>query len=178
MEPVSDDLKSKAEAVGIRVLSFDNIIAEGLSKPLPLNPPNPKDIATFCYTSGTTGDPKGALLSHENIISDCACFPSRMSLTKDDVHLSYLPLPHIFERVVQVLVLGAGARIGFYQGDTLKILEDLTALRPTMFPSVPRLLNRIHDKLRAQIQEAGGLKATLFNKGYEAKLAGLRQGTF
>lgn len=178
MEPVSEDLKSKAKALGIDVLSFAEVEAAGASNPKPLRPPSPKDIATFCYTSGTTGDPKGALLTHENIISDIACFPSRFTLTKDDVHLSYLPLPHVFERCVQVMVLNAGAKIGFYQGDTLKILEDLQALRPTMFPSVPRLLNRIHDRLRAQVAEAGGLKAKLFAQAYIAKQAGLKTGTF
>jgi len=79
---------------------------------------------------------------------------------------------------VQVLLLNVGAKIGFYQGDTLKILEDLQALRPTVFPSVPRLLNRIHDRLRAQIKEAGGIKEKLFNAGYSSKLKGLNAGTF
>merc|ERR1719277_625875 len=112
------------------------------------------------------------------MISDAACFPSRFALSKADVHLSYLPLPHVFERAMQMLVLHNGARIGFYQGETLKILEDLQALRPTIFPSVPRLLNRIHDRLRAQVEEAGGLKAKLFHMGYHAKEQGLRDGSF
>eukprot|EP00449_Zooxanthella_nutricula_P019160 CAMPEP_0198540486 /NCGR_PEP_ID=MMETSP1462-20131121/53224_1 /TAXON_ID=1333877 /ORGANISM="Brandtodinium nutriculum, Strain RCC3387" /LENGTH=682 /DNA_ID=CAMNT_0044270595 /DNA_START=54 /DNA_END=2102 /DNA_ORIENTATION=- len=178
MEPVGDDLKSKGQAAGVRIVSFAEVEAEGAKKMLPLRPPQPKDIATFCYTSGTTGDPKGALLTHENMVSDCACFPSRFTLSKEDVHLSYLPLPHVFERCVQMLVLNAGAKIGFYQGETLKILEDLNALRPTIFPSVPRLLNRIHDRLRAQVAEAGGLKAGLFARAYAAKQAGLRAGTY
>mmetsp|Transcript_91175 Transcript_91175/g.263040 ORF Transcript_91175/g.263040 Transcript_91175/m.263040 type:complete len:682 (-) Transcript_91175:249-2294(-) len=177
MEPVSDDLKSKAQALGIQVVSFADVEAAGRTNPKPARPPQPHDIATFCYTSGTTGDPKGALLTHESLITDAACFPTRFTLTHDDVHLSYLPLPHVFERCVQILALNAGAKIGFYQGDTLKILDDLQALRPTMFPSVPRLLNRIHDRLRAQVAEAGGLKLKLFTKAYEAKQAGLKNGT-
>lgn len=177
MEPPSEEQTSKANSVGIRILSFSEVIQEGLSKPLPLHPPQPLDIATFCYTSGTTGDPKGALLTHRNLISDVASLQSLLQLTKDDVHLSYLPLPHVFERGVQVSLLNAGARIGFYQGDTLKILEDLTALRPTVFPSVPRLLNRIHDRLRAQVKETGGFKEKLFNTGYHSKVQGLRAGS-
>jgi len=177
MEDVTEDLKSKAGAVGIRVLSFAEVEKAGASNKIPPRPPTPADIATFCYTSGTTGDPKGALLTHENIISSVACFPDRFVLRHDDVHLSYLPLPHVFERCVQVAALTQGIKIGFYQGDTLKILEDLTALRPTFFPSVPRLLNRIHDRLKAQIAEAGGLKKKLFDKAYAAKLEGLKRGT-
>jgi len=178
MEAPSDDLRQRAKAAGLAIFGFAEVVQEGLNKPLPLHPPQPQDIATFCYTSGTTGDPKGALLTHLNLISDTACFPARFKLTKDDVHLSYLPLPHVFERGVQISVLNAGARIGFYQGDTVKILEDLQALRPTLFPSVPRLLNRIHDRLRAQVKEAGGLKEKLFNMGYTAKQDGLRSGTY
>jgi long-chain acyl-CoA synthetase len=67
------------------------------------------------------------------------------------VHLSYLPLPHVFEQLNQMVVTAYGGRIGYYQGDTLKILDDLTALRPTFFPSVPRLLSRIYDKVRLLI---------------------------
>lgn len=178
MEPVTDELRKQGAAVGLKILAYADVVKEGAAKPLPLHPPSPHDIATFCYTSGTTGDPKGALLTHLNLISDIACFPCRFTLTKADVHLSYLPLPHVFERGVQVSCLNAGARIGFYQGDTLKILEDLQALRPTMFPSVPRLLNRIHDRLRAQVKEAGGMKEKLFNAGYNAKLQGLKNNTF
>jgi long-chain acyl-CoA synthetase len=176
MEPVSDVVRSKAQSVGVKVYSFDEVEAEGRAKPLPPSPPTPKDIATFCYTSGTTGDPKGALLSHENMVSDVAAIYTKMGMSKDDVHLSYLPLPHVFERAVQMSVVRAGGRMGFYQGETLKILEDLTALRPTLFPSVPRLLNRIHDKLLAGVVEAGGLKKTLFDKAFAAKKEGLKRG--
>lgn len=178
MEPVGAELREKAQSAGLRVLSFDEVEAAGRQNPQPLRPPNPLDIATFCYTSGTTGDPKGAMLTHETLISSVAAIIERFHLTQDDVHLSYLPLPHIFERAVQVSLLNKGCSIGFYQGDTLKILEDLQALRPTLFPSVPRLLNRIHDRLRAQVEEAGGLKKSLFDRAYTAKLAGLRAGTF
>jgi len=178
MEPVSDELRGKAKAAGIDVYSFAEVEEAGAKNPKPLRPPQPQDIATFCYTSGTTGDPKGALLTHENLISDVASFQTRFTIDKNDVHLSYLPLPHVFERCTQVSLLNAGARIGFYQGDTLKILEDLQALRPTIFPSVPRLLNRIHDRLRAQVAEAGGLKAKLFAQAYAAKQQGLKSGTF
>jgi len=90
--------------------------------------------------------------------------------------LSYLPLPHVFERIVQMQLVLHGGRIGFFQGDPLKIVEDLCALRPTVFASVPRLLNRIHGKLLAGVQEAGGIKQTLFEKALNSKLGGLANG--
>jgi long-chain acyl-CoA synthetase len=67
-----------------------------------------------------------------------------------------------------------GASVGFYQGDTLKITEDIKALRPTLFPSVPRLYNKIYDKVMGGVKEAGGLKATIFNHAFRSKQFWLR----
>lgn len=90
------------------------------------------------------------------------------------MHLSYLPLPHVFEQINQMVIDAYGGRVGYYQGDPLKILEDLQACRPTFFPSVPRLLSRVYDKIIGGVAEAGGFKAWLFNKALDAKVAGLR----
>ena len=98
-------------------------------------------VATFCYTSGTTGDPKGAMLTHDNIVTDMlAAISTGVNTRQNDVHISYLPLAHMFERIVQEALFHNGARIGFYQGDTTKLLNDIGALHPTIFPSVPRLV--------------------------------------
>lgn len=71
-------------------------------------PPNPEDLSTLCYTSGTTGTPKGVMLTHANIIADCTCFSvlKRISLNKDDSMMSFLPLAHMFERLIEVSALG------------------------------------------------------------------------
>jgi len=179
MEAVSDDQRSKAQALGLQLLSMEEVEQNGAQKPQRHNPPHSQDVLTFCYTSGTTGDPKGVLLTHENLVSVSASLRGRpnMVCSETDVHLSYLPLPHIFERLIQFICIRGGAAIGFYQGETLKIIEDLQALRPTIFPSVPRLLNRIHDRLRAGVEEAGGLKKALFDRAYAAKKAGLGKGS-
>ncbi|CAK9075045.1 Long chain acyl-CoA synthetase 6 [Durusdinium trenchii] len=176
---VSEDLRSQVTAAGLRVFSVEEVEKEGAAKPRPHLAPLPEDILTFCYTSGTTGDPKGVLVTHENLASAFGASRGRQpftTLTGDDVLLSYLPLPHIFERMVQFGTLFGGGRIGFYQGDTLKIVDDLQALRPTIFPSVPRLLTRVHDRLLAGVQEAGGLKKVLFDRAYAAKKAALADG--
>lgn len=179
MEPVTAEVRAKGEAVGVKIIGMDEVEAAGAAKPRLHNPPNPEDIFTFCYTSGTTGDPKGVLLAHVDCVATYSAASSRPAFTmsQEDVHLSYLPLPHVFERLVQFSVVRGGCSIGFYQGETLKILEDLQALRPTIFPSVPRLLNRIHDKLLAGVVEAGGLKKALFDRAYASKKAGLASGS-
>jgi len=92
------------------------------------------------------------------------------------VHLSYLPLAHVFERMVMTYCLGVGACVGFYQGSPLKLLEDLDALKPTIFPSVPRLLNRIYDKINAAVEAKGGISKMLFTMAVDSKRAGLRNG--
>uniref|UniRef100_A0A3B5M341 long-chain-fatty-acid--CoA ligase n=1 Tax=Xiphophorus couchianus TaxID=32473 RepID=A0A3B5M341_9TELE len=97
--------------------------------------------------------PKGAMLTHGNIVSNYSSFIKltqvrlRCPLNSSDVHISYLPLAHMFERIVQGVMLVHGARIGFFQGDVRRLSDDLIALRPTVFPVVPRLLNRMYDKV-------------------------------
>eukprot|EP00948_MAST-09A_sp_MAST-9A-sp1_P001934 g1934.t1 len=170
--------KSKGAAAGITVYSLDEVESSGMKSPQPVTPPSRKDFAFFCYTSGTTGNPKGALLTHENMIVGVAgldTFVLEYGLIDENAaHLSYLPLPHVFEQLNQAAMTYYGGRIGYYQGDTLKILDDLAALRPTFFPSVPRLLNRIYDKILMGVKEAGGVKQTLFEYALQQKLDGLR----
>lgn len=179
MDPIDDDLVKKSAEVGIELLYFETAEEEGAKNPATLKPPTPDDIATICYTSGTTGMPKGVLLTHRNILSNCMAYQYQASLghgaiiCKDDIHISYLPLAHVFERTLQGMFAGTGARMGFYQGDTLKLLDDVGELRPTVFASVPRLFNRIFDKVWANVRGAGGLKKTLFEFAYQSKKSNL-----
>mmetsp|Transcript_19756 Transcript_19756/g.25605 ORF Transcript_19756/g.25605 Transcript_19756/m.25605 type:complete len:658 (+) Transcript_19756:161-2134(+) len=171
-------IKGSCSSVNLQVYSIDEVEKLGRENKAPLLLPKGSDVAFFCYTSGTTGNPKGALIQHQGLLS---CLQSikrtGTDIEADDVHLSYLPLPHVFERGVMHSVFYGGGRVGFYQGDTLKILEDIQALRPTIFPSVPRLLNRVYDKIIAGVDEAGGVKKWLFEKALASKLAGLRSGS-
>uniref|UniRef100_A0A8B9I9E0 Arachidonate--CoA ligase n=1 Tax=Anser brachyrhynchus TaxID=132585 RepID=A0A8B9I9E0_9AVES len=82
----------------------------------------------------------------------CAFFQSQWSPTCEDVHISYLPLAHMFERMVQSVVYCHGGRIGFFQGDIRLLSDDMKALRPTIFPVVPRLLNRMYDKVNTSLK--------------------------
>ncbi|RHY18386.1 hypothetical protein DYB36_011119, partial [Aphanomyces astaci] len=180
----TDDVDvSAATAAGLTV--WTNVQLEGIGARFPIAPTYAKitDPCFLMYTSGTTGDPKGVLLSSQNIMSSTQGVLERIAhgavletMNENAVHLSYLPLAHIFEHVVVAVMITYSARIGFYQGNTLKLAEDLCALRPTLFPTVPRLLNKIYDKVVISAKSAGGVKAWLFNWALQTKLRNLKQG--
>jgi long-chain acyl-CoA synthetase len=142
---VDEHLPSLPSASGVKLISYSKLISQGRSSLQPFCPPKPEDVATICYTSGTTGTPKGVVLTHGNLIASAAGFCRAIKFNSSDVYLSYLPLAHIYERTNQFVSLYYGGAIGFYQGDNLKLMDDLAALRPTIFCSVPRLYNRIYD---------------------------------
>jgi len=148
------ELMGKAAEKGLKVYTFGAIEAEGQGKDIPHEIPSAEDPFTFCYTSGTTGDPKGALLSHANLISEVTtAVMSGSGASPGDRYLSYLPIAHVLERTSQAVLFNGGGCVGYYQGDTLKIVEDINELKPTMFVSVPRLLNRMYDKVMGNAQK-------------------------
>ena len=174
-EDATEQERKAATDAGLTLRTFAELLDNGRANPREPEPPSPDAVATFCYTSGTTGDPKGAMLTHCNIVSDTAsAVRAGVRISPSDRHLSYLPLAHMFERVVQAAVWQNGGAVGFYQGSPLKLPEDLKELRPTLFPSVPRLFNKFYDKIMAAT--SAGLKGTLFKKGFEAKKYWLERG--
>uniref|UniRef100_A0AAX7TIE6 Long-chain-fatty-acid--CoA ligase n=1 Tax=Astatotilapia calliptera TaxID=8154 RepID=A0AAX7TIE6_ASTCA len=135
MESPNTSLIERGQQAGIHILSL--MLSVMLSDPfLPpsLQPPQPKDMAVICFTSGTTGKPKGAMLTHGNIVSNCSAVIkiTGVRLLPNDIHLSYLPLAHMFERVVQGVMLIHGARIGYFQGDIRRLSDDMKVLKPTV----------------------------------------------
>ncbi|KAG9473334.1 hypothetical protein GDO78_018281 [Eleutherodactylus coqui] len=153
MEEFGDDLKERAVKCGVELLlmkDLEYLGKENFKKPVP---PSPEDLSVICFTSGTTGDPKGAMLTHKNIVADASSFlkatESTIAPVASDIEISYLPMAHLFERVVQTVVFCSGAKVGFSQGDIRLLTDDMQALRPTVFPTVPRLLNRIYDKIQS-----------------------------
>ncbi|KAI9325243.1 hypothetical protein DFJ73DRAFT_767763 [Zopfochytrium polystomum] len=170
------------KAAGLDVLTFLDLEQLGRQNPCDPVPPTTETLGTICYTSGTTGQPKGVMLSHGNMIAFCAAMNEAARLgrfagiNKDDVYMSYLPLAHVFERACQIVVVNHGGAIGFYQGDTLKLLDDVAELKPTLFPSVPRVYNRIFDKVWALTKSKSAMEQYLFNTAYQAKKFHLQSG--
>ncbi|MCE3050528.1 Long chain acyl-CoA synthetase 4 [Datura stramonium] len=146
---------------------------------LPLKKKN--DICTIMYTSGTTGEPKGVMISNNSIVTLIAGVKRFLesvneALTMNDVYLSYLPLAHIFDRAIEECFINHGASIGFWRGDVKLLTEDIGELKPTVFCAVPRVLDRIYSGLQQKISSGGRLKSTLFNIAYARKLQYLKNG--
>ena len=119
-------------------------------------------LATIVYTSGTTGKPKGVMLSHKNILTNAHGCLTKMTVRADDSFLSFLPLSHTFERTVgYYLAIMCGATTSFARGIP-QLSEDLQSQRPTMLISVPRIYERIWGAIRAKLDEGPPLRKKLF----------------
>jgi long-chain acyl-CoA synthetase len=113
---------------------------------------NPDDIFSIIYTSGNTGTPKGVMLSHKNIVSQLHDINKLINLPKSEVALSLLPLAHIFERTVMSYYLSRGISI-YFVDDVLNVANLMKVVKPTIMTVVPRLLEKIFNKIKAQILE-------------------------
>lgn len=164
-ESIPADVIKSASDKGIRLLTFaelEKLGASAVDRPAH-QPPKPDDLATICYTSGTTGTPKGVMLTHGNIIADGTTLEyfKGLNVGPHDVMMSFLPLAHMFERVVQSVVYTEGGRVGFYRGDIRQLPDDIKTLQPTVCPVVPRVLNRIYDKVMNEVSSSKLKKALL-----------------
>ena len=119
------------------------------------------DLATLIYTSGTTGVPKGVMLTHKNLVSNVQGSEPRFPCSSDSRALSFLPLCHVYERMVTYLYIYKGVSI-YYAESMETIGENMKEVRPEVFTAVPRLLEKIYDKIVAKGKELKGVKKALF----------------
>ncbi|KAK4130928.1 acetyl-CoA synthetase-like protein [Trichocladium antarcticum] len=166
-------LSATAAQYGIQVFSMADVEALGARSGRAQRPPTADDILTINYTSGTTGDPKGVLITHANGVAGITAARTNDSLTVGDVHISYLPLAHIYGRMADQTALAEGAAIGYFHGDIATLVEDIKILRPSGLMSVPRLYNRISSGIQAATIEADGFKGALSRRVIEAKKASM-----
>ncbi|MGB7210968.1 MAG: long-chain fatty acid--CoA ligase [Pyrinomonadaceae bacterium] len=122
----------------------------------------PTDIATLIYTSGTTGEPKGVMLTHNNIISNVIDSGEKYDFSADDVPLSVLPLSHVFERSAMYLYILNGMAV-HYAESVEKVPDNLREVKPTIFVGVPRIFEKVYAKAKLKAAQTGGLKEKIFD---------------
>jgi len=145
---------------------------------------DPDDAATIVYTSGTTGPPKGCVLSHANLLYTAGAYIDRLGLrSAPPVIFQYLPLAHVLARMVSFVALDTGGTLAFWGGDTKNLAKDIAEAAPTHVPTVPRLLEKIHTRVIGGAAAAGGAKAAIFTRALasgervaKAKRSGAKAG--
>ena len=120
-----------------------------------------EDLATIIYTSGTTGNPKGVMLSHKNILSNVEACTYSIPADKDSKVLTFLPVCHIYERMLHYLYMYLGCSIHFAESmDTIG--DNIREVKPEVFTAVPRLIEKVYDRILAKGEELTGIKRKLF----------------
>jgi long-chain acyl-CoA synthetase len=130
---------------------------------LTLHQSDPRSLATIVYTSGTTGRPKGVMLSHSNILENCHISLTMLSIYQDDIFLSFLPISHMLERMGgYYLAIMAGSSVAFSRSIP-QLADDLTYIRPTIMIAVPRIFERIYGRIHGQLEKGSATKRAIFN---------------
>jgi long-chain acyl-CoA synthetase len=127
----------------------------------------PSDVATIVYTSGTTGPPKGCMLTHENLLATMAMYRGQLELDSDTVIYMFLPLAHVLARVAQSVVLNVGGTLVYWRGDAKRVLDEVAEVAPTHFVAVPRIYEKMHSGILGAVAARGPVAGAMFSWALE-----------
>lgn len=176
-------LEASRDLPGLRLLALDPGLGLEHLNDLPVpattpaHRPAPDDLASLIYTSGTTGEPKGVMLSHRNFMVQVTSMLPLYPITSRDEVMSFLPLPHVFQRILDYIFLAAGCRITYVEA-VEKVVAMLPLVRPTIMASVPRVYERAYVQIMSRVQKEDRLRRlfTWAMRVGQAARAAQRQG--
>jgi len=177
------EIVEKLAKVNVKAIPFAEVVAKGKTEPFTPETPGPDDLAVIMYTSGSTGNPKGVMISHSNILSavEGGYRGVNVAIDSQDTYISYLPLAHILALVVETLCLSRGAAIGYGNPRSLIDSEvrgcrgDLNELRPTIMAGVPTVFDKVKKGAMDKVNRASPTAKKLFHFAFQQKKQALSQ---
>ncbi len=169
-ESYSDELKEKAAGLGVTLYTFQQIVTEGAAwrennagvVEAELDKGQENDLATLIFTSGTTGEPKGVMLTHGNFIAQLPDLQNRIYVHPGERIICVLPVWHAFQRACEYVILSQGGALCYSKPIGSILLKDLEALNPHIMPAVPRVYEALYDGINKAMRKTGGIVYNLF----------------
>ncbi|CAB3230314.1 unnamed protein product [Arctia plantaginis] len=170
---------------GIRIIGYKDVLQKGAASKIEAVPPSPGDTAIVMYTSGSTGVPKGVVLSHRNMLATLKAFADAVPIRDGDLLMGFLPLAHVFELLAESLCIIGGVPIGYSTPLTMldsssKIMKgtkgDATILQPTCITTVPLIMDRISKGITDKVSRSGEFASAFFKWAYTYKQTWMRRG--
>lgn len=179
--PKWHDVSVKLEAAGVRMIDFGDLIDMGMTARSEVHAPQPEDLCTIMYTSGSTGMPKGVMITHKAIMQNVASLSvffeeHGLQVGFGDSFLSFLPLAHIFDLTFELFLIHAGGKIGYFRGNPKHILSDAQLLKPTVFIGVPRIFDKLCASAKIGLRSMSVSQRMMWGWCFNRKRAFLRAG--